>query len=121
MVEEIIYDIELSSTPDEQTPSPIEFPIVDEGLEVDNHRRVVQFPSQEDLLPKSIHAHQHDDLHTYFCSHNQNILSMLEDKIAIYDESTISYDHEEEVEFLSWKSPKNSQVEDGVVLNEAYI
>ena len=46
---------------------------------------------------------------------------MLEDKIAIYDESTSSEDLEEEVEFLSQKSPKHSRVEEGLVLNEAYV
>ena len=66
MVEKIIWDMESSLTPDLQPPSSIELQIADEGIEVDNHMRVVALPSQEDLLPKSVPTHQHDDLHTDF-------------------------------------------------------
>ena len=65
----------LLSSPYLQPPSSIELQIADEGIEIDNHMRVVALPSQEDLLPKSIPTHQRDDLHTYFSPLNQNTLA----------------------------------------------
>ena len=64
MVDEIIWDTESFSASDLQPPSPIEIQIVDKGLEIYNHIRVVAPLSQEDLLPKSAPSHQHDGLHT---------------------------------------------------------
>ena len=83
--------------------------------------RVVRLSFQEDLLPKCIPARQHDDLHTVFSPLNQNTSAWKEDYTAIYDESDSLSDHEQGEEFPSQESPKHSQVEERVVLNEAYI
>ena len=44
-----------------------------EGLEVDDHGRIVVLPFQKDILPKNALSRQHDDLHTDFSSFNQSI------------------------------------------------
>ena len=121
MVDEIFWDTESSSASYLQPPSPIEIQIVDEGLEIYNHIRVAAPLSQEYLSLKNAPTHQHDGLHTKFNPLNQSILGLLEDNIAIYDESTSSDDHEEEDEFLSQRSAKLSQVKEEVVLDQAYL
>ena len=46
---------------------------------------------------------------------------LLEDNMAIYDDSDSADDHEEEKEFLSQKSPKLSQVEEEAIMDQAYF
>ena len=121
MVEEIILDMESSLTPDLQPPSSIELKIADEEKEVDKHMRVVTLSFQVNLLSKCIPAHQLDDFHTVFIPLNQNTLAWKENYTAIYDEPDSSSDHEQGEELLYQESPKYSQVEEKVVLNEAYI
>ena len=72
-----------------------------EGLKIDDHKKVVALLSQEDFLPKSIPTHQSDDLHTVFSLPYQNKSTWQEDYTAIYDKSDISSNHEGEEEFLS--------------------
>ena len=83
--EEIIWDVESSSASDLQPPIPIEFQIVDEGLEIDNHIRVAALISQEYILPKSAPTHQYDGLHTDFSPLYQSTSGLLEDNISTYD------------------------------------
>ena len=82
---------------------------------------VVTLSFSRGFTAKGIPAHQHDDLHTIFSPLNQNTSAWEEDYTAIYDESDSSSDHEQGEEFLSQESPKYSQVEERVVLNEAYV
>ena len=119
--EEIIWDTKSSLASDLQQPSSFGLQITDEGMEIDDHKKVAAPFPQAVLLPKSAPAHQYDGLHTDFSPLYQSTSGLLGYNIAIYDESDSADDHEEEVEFLSQKSPKHSQVEEGVVLNEAYI
>ena len=121
MVEEIILDIESSLTPDLQPPSSIELQIADEEIEVDKHMRVVTLSFQDNLLSKCILAHQPNDLHTLFSPLNQNTSAWKENYTAIYDESDSSSNHEQGEELLYQGSPTYSQVEERLVLNEAYI
>ena len=83
--------------------------------------RIVTLSFQDDLLSKCIPTHQPDDLHTVFSSLNQNTSAWKENYTAIYDESDSSSDHEQGEELHYQESPKYSQVEEKVVLNEAYI
>ena len=91
-----------------------------EGLKIDDHKKVAALLSQENMLPKSIPTHQSDDLHTVFSPLNQSTSAWKENYTAIYDEFDSPSDHEQGEEFLSQESPKHSQVEQRVVLNEAY-
>ena len=121
MVEEIILDIESSLTSDLQLPSSIELKIADDEVEVEKQMRVVTLSFEDDLLSNCIPAHRPDDLHTVFSPPYQNTSAWIENYTAIYDESDISSDHEQGEEFLYQESPRYSQVEERVVLNEAYV
>ena len=80
---------------------------------------VVTLSFQDNLLSKCIPAHQPDDLHTVSSPPYQNTSAWIEKYTAIHDESDSSSDHEEELFYQG--GPKYSQVEERVVLNEAYI